>query len=225
VLEPGLRAPTHLHTPWRPGRPPPAAEPAGEKRPCVKIAYLILVHSRDSVLASQLLIKAIWRPDFFYLYIIDKNMERDARSLLESIAEVSFHNVQIMTASVESEWGSLGVIQSELDGLQELLTYGQWDYAINLSGDSYPIMSQDGLVARLAEWQGANFMTDTGEEPITTQYMPSRKADTVKWPRGITTADYFGSQVRVGLAPPECIAVPPMSRSHMLCPTVVCSHA
>ncbi|ELR20600.1 xylosyltransferase I, putative [Acanthamoeba castellanii str. Neff] len=122
----------------------------------LRLAYLILVHSHDSVLAAQRLLPAIYHPDFYY------------------------------------------VIVNELDGLQELLAFGPWDYAINLSGDSYPLVSQARLVERLAYWRGANFVVDGGERPERANEVPAFKAERLavvkSWPTGVTQPDQFGSQ-------------------------------
>jgi len=43
-----------------------------QKKIGLKIAYIILVHSMDSVLAARPLLRAIWRKDFFYVIMVDK---------------------------------------------------------------------------------------------------------------------------------------------------------
>lgn len=173
----------------------------------LRLAYLILVHSHDSVLAAQRLLPAIYHPDFYYVIVVDQNMDHRARRALDDFlsSQKDHHknnekdnNVKVVRANVRSEWGSLGLVQNELDGLQELLAFGPWDYAINLSGDSYPLVSQARLVERLAYWRGANFVVDGGERPERANEVPAFKAERLavvkSWPTGVTQPDQFGSQ-------------------------------
>jgi len=53
---------------------------------------------------------------------------------------------------VQAWWGGIGLVQNELDALQELLAMGEWDYAINLSGDTFPLMTQNRIVEQLEYW-------------------------------------------------------------------------
>ncbi|ELR24154.1 xylosyltransferase 1, putative, partial [Acanthamoeba castellanii str. Neff] len=169
----------------------------------LKAAYLILVHSDESVLASQRLLPAIWRPDFFYLYVVDQSMDELGRLRLDEFLgspATVFHgsgNVRAMTTNVLSGWGTLGLVQNELDGLQELLGLGKWDYAINLSGDTYPLVGQAELAERLAHWRGANFVTDPGTRPQRANEVPELKLArlaNVTWPTGVAEPDQYGSQ-------------------------------
>jgi hypothetical protein len=170
----------------------------------LKVAYLILVHSNESVLASQRLLPAIWHPDCFYLYVADQSMDELGRRMLDEFLgspATVFHgsaNVRVMTTNVLSGWGTLGLVQNELDGLQELLGLGEWDYAINLSGDTYPLVSQADLAQRLANWRGTNFVTDPGSRPQRGKEVPEFKLarlNLAKWPTGVVEPDQFGSQV------------------------------
>lgn len=170
------------------------------------MAYLILVHSDESVLASQRLLPAIWRPDFFYLYVVDQSTDELGRLRLDEFLgspAAVFHgsaNVRAMTTNVLSGWGTLGLVQNELDGLQELLGLGKWDYAINLSGDTYPLVGQAELAERLAHWRGANFVTDPGTRPQRANEVPELKLArlaNVTWPTGVAEPDQYGSQVRL----------------------------
>ncbi|ELR24151.1 xylosyltransferase I, putative [Acanthamoeba castellanii str. Neff] len=176
---------------------------AVDSRSGLKVAYLILVHSDESVLASQRLLPAIWRPDFFYLYVVDQSTDELGRLRLDEFLgspAAVFHgsaNVRAMTTNVLSGWGTLGLVQNELDGLQELLGLGKWDYAINLSGDTYPLVGQAELAERLAHWRGANFVTDPGTRPQRANEVPELKLArlaNVTWPTGVAEPDQYGSQ-------------------------------
>ncbi len=189
----------------------------------LKVAYLILVHSNESVLASQRLLPAIWRPDFFYLYVADQSMDELGRRMLDEFLAspaTVFHgsaNVRVMTTNVLSGWGTLGLVQNELDGLQELLGLGEWDYAINLSGDTYPLVRQADLAERLTFWRGANFVTDPGLRPQRASEVPEWKLARLKvdkWPTGVVEPDQFGSQVLLLFV---LLAV-----THTWSPTLIC---
>lgn len=178
----------------------------GSIRP-LKLAYLILVHTPDSVLASQRLMTAIWRPDFYYLYVVDREMsDQGRRALAEYLASPDAAvfrargNVRVMQANVRAGWGSMGLVQNELDGLAELVrAHDDWDYALAVSGDTYPLVSQERLVERLAYWRrrGANFVCDDGKKPQRNQHVQAHKSARLAklaWPTGVTEPDQFGSQ-------------------------------
>jgi hypothetical protein len=180
----------------------------GSTRP-LKLAYLILVHTPDSVRASQRLMTAIWRPDFYYLYVVDRDMNDQGRqALAEYLASpdaAEFHargNVRVMQANVRAGWGSMGLVQNELDGLAGLVrTHDDWDYALAVSGDTYPLVSQERLVKRLTYWRrrGANFVCSDGKKPKRNKHVQAHKSARlakVVWPTGVTEPDQFGSHVR-----------------------------
>jgi hypothetical protein len=205
----------------------------------LRLAYVVLVHSLDSVLAAQRLLPAIYHPDFYYVIVVDQNMDHRARRALDDFLSSSSQrddegnesnekdnnydvyndydnvdsNVKVVRANVRSEWGSLGLVQNELDGLQELLALGPWDYAINLSGDSYPLVSQARLAERLAYWRGANFVVDGGGRPERGNEVPAFKAERLTvvkgWPTGVTQPDQFGSQVLLSHRVPSASANSP----------------
>jgi hypothetical protein len=123
----------------------------------IKVAYLVLLHSLDSVLAAERLLPAIWQPQFIYLILSDKDMDNVALDRLNQFLASGIYtqreakqpdNVRRVTCASSAPWGSIGLVQNTLDGLQELLSWNQtWDYAINLSGDTYPLMSQGRCLA------------------------------------------------------------------------------
>lgn len=97
---------------------------------------------------------------------------------------------------MKAGWGSLGLIQNELDGIQELLGMGDdWGYFILLSGDSFPLMTQERLVEVLLELGvHNNYLTLSGHRPENlTQPWKQARTDQVAWPEGLD-AGISGSQ-------------------------------
>ena len=54
-------------------------------------------------------------------------------------------------------------MRAELEGFEELLRMGHWDFAINLSGADLPLRDVDDLAATLAPYRGTNFVPIFGQ--------------------------------------------------------------
>jgi hypothetical protein len=182
----------------RPASPLGAAEEQD-----IKIGYVVLVHTLDTIRASKPLLAAIWRPQHFYVFVADSALDQTSLAVLEDLVNQGSYamvgsrkpaeNVRVLQANVKAGWGEMGLVQNELDGLQALLDLGEWDFTIALSGNSFPLMSQERLAEKLAHFRGKNFLTDHGLAPFRDEDKASRVAD-VTWPKGIVKGQLFGTQ-------------------------------
>jgi hypothetical protein len=119
------------------------------------IAYLVLVHRFPQ--QFKRLFKAIHDPDNHYLIHVDKNsgpaLEADIRDFL-----AAYPNAAILEGK-KALWGGYSLVDAELRGMEKLLEMGaDWEFFINLSGQDFPLMSQQRIKAFLALNRGKEFI-------------------------------------------------------------------
>ncbi|WP_166336646.1 beta-1,6-N-acetylglucosaminyltransferase [Sphingobacterium chungjuense] len=121
----------------------------------VSIAYFILVHRLPN--QFKRLFNGIYSADNIYLIHIDKKANKALNDDILMFI-LPFPNVYIM----ESEnvvWGGYSMVQAELDGIKYLLDKNsKWDYFINLSGQDYPLKSQEIIREFLTENNGKSYL-------------------------------------------------------------------
>ncbi|MFM2393347.1 MAG: hypothetical protein RLZZ546_1329 [Bacteroidota bacterium] len=121
----------------------------------VNIAYFILVHRFPE--QFKRLFKAIYDSDNHYLIHLDKKMDAHLHDEL-----VTFLKDYPFTYILESEninWGGYSMVQAELNGMKFLLNHRlKWDYFINLSGQDFPLKSQNIIRNFLTINNGSNYI-------------------------------------------------------------------
>jgi hypothetical protein len=119
------------------------------------IAYLVLVHRYPA--QFKRMFKSIYDPANHYLIHIDKNsgpeLESDIRRFLRG-----FPNSAILEGR-RALWGGYSLVNAELRGMAQLLKMGaNWEFFINLSGQDYPLKSQDEIATFLRRNRGKEFI-------------------------------------------------------------------
>ncbi|MDD3144492.1 MAG: beta-1,6-N-acetylglucosaminyltransferase [Candidatus Gracilibacteria bacterium] len=121
----------------------------------ITIAYLILVHRLPK--QFKRLFKSIYNPNNYYLIHIDKKASKDLHKEITNFIN-DFENTYIL----ESEsivWGGYSMVNVELNGIKKLLGLGlNWDFFINLSGQDYPVKSQNDINIFLKENRENNYI-------------------------------------------------------------------
>ncbi|WPO92560.1 beta-1,6-N-acetylglucosaminyltransferase [Chryseobacterium sp. HR92] len=123
--------------------------------PHVRIAYFIMVHHKPEVFKEMF--KKIYTRDQFYLIHIDRKAKPD---LIEEIQlyVVQFPNVYILD-SLNIVSGGFNMVQAELNAMEFLLNVSkEWDYFINLSGEDYPLKSQNIIRQFLSTHKDRNYL-------------------------------------------------------------------
>lgn len=120
-----------------------------------KIAYFILVHRFPK--QFKRLFKAIFDSENHYLIHVDlkveKNVMKDIKEFLKD-----YPNAYMMK-SENVVWGGYSMVQSELNGMKYLLSKNiKWDFFINLSGQDFPLKSQDYIREFLGKNRDKNFI-------------------------------------------------------------------
>lgn len=104
------------------------------------IAYLILVHRYPT--QFKRLFNAIYHPDNFYLIHIDKKSSSELHNEI-NVFLMEYDNVEILE-SENTLWGGYSLVNAELRAISHLLTTkGNWQFFINLSGQDFPLKSQE----------------------------------------------------------------------------------
>ncbi|WET51041.1 beta-1,6-N-acetylglucosaminyltransferase [Chryseobacterium indologenes] len=123
--------------------------------PQVRIAYFIMIHHKPD--AFKEMFQKIYTRDQFYLIHIDRKAKA---ALTEEIQLylVHFPNVYILE-SMNIVAGGFSMIQAELNAMEYLLSVShEWDYFINLSGEDYPLKSQNIIRQFLTVNNGRNYL-------------------------------------------------------------------
>ncbi|MEN9917975.1 MAG: hypothetical protein RL662_411 [Bacteroidota bacterium] len=121
----------------------------------IKIAYFILVHRFPE--QFKRCFKAIYHPNNYYLIHLDKKANKKIHENVSRFL-IDYPNVSILD-SENVLWGGYSMVQVELNGIKKLLSlYTDWDFFINLSGQDFPLKSQDYIHDYLDKYRKTNFI-------------------------------------------------------------------
>lgn len=110
----------------------------------MKLAYFILVHHKPAQLRR--LMRAIWRPQHFYVIHVDRRAPRECLRAARELARAA--NVALLPQS-RCSWGGWSLVRTELRAMRRLMAMGEWSYYINLSGQDFPLRTQEEIAAHL----------------------------------------------------------------------------
>ena len=116
------------------------------------IAYFLLVH-RYPAQFKRLFI-AIYAPGNLYVVHVDKTeLAKDIAPFLSP-----YQGVEILEAE-DALWGGYSLVDAELRGMERLLEKNdRWTHYINLSGQDFPLKSQDYIRQFFAANPGKQFI-------------------------------------------------------------------
>ncbi len=119
------------------------------------IAYFILVHRYPE--QFKRLFRSIYQPGNSYVVHIDKS---SGPALAGDLARflAPYQGVKILPAQ-NALWGGYSLVDAELRGMAELLKMDRdWTHYINLSGQDFPLKSQDYIRDFLTAHPGQQFI-------------------------------------------------------------------
>lgn len=123
--------------------------------PQVTIAYFIMIHHRPD--AFKEMFQKIYTRDQFYLIHIDRKAKAEFTEEIQ-LYLIHFPNVYILE-SMNIVSGGFSMIQAELNAMEYLLNVSHdWDYFINLSGEDFPLKSQNIIRQFLTVNNGRNYL-------------------------------------------------------------------
>jgi hypothetical protein len=119
------------------------------------IAYFLLVHRYPA--QFKRLFKAIYAPGNHYVIHVDKSsgteLAQDISDFLEPYQDAE------MLEPKEALWGGYSLVDAELRGMTRLLEMStRWTHYINLSGQDFPLKSQDYIRQFFAANPGKQFI-------------------------------------------------------------------
>jgi hypothetical protein len=120
----------------------------------MKIAYLILAHRYPNQLIR--LIKSLNTEDTHFFIHLDKKMDEQMVKNLHT--DLAFNNV-FFVKRFTCHWAGFGIMQATFQGFKEIMESGNsYDYISLLSGQDYPIKSNEYIQAFFASHNGTSFI-------------------------------------------------------------------
>jgi len=121
------------------------------------IAYSIVTF-KDFEMFERLL-RAVYRPQNYYCVHVDRKSGPEFFEAVSSIADC-FDNV-FLSRRISVEWGTFTVLEPDLICMEALFKYKRWKYFINLTGQEFPLKTNEELVKILTAYNGANNLEGT----------------------------------------------------------------
>ncbi len=119
------------------------------------IAYFLLVHRYPA--QFKRLFKAIYVPGNVYIVHVDKSSGTELAEELSDFLD-PYQNAEILVPK-DALWGGYSLVDAELRGMSRLLEMGdQWTHYINLSGQDFPLKSQEYIRQFLSANPGKQFI-------------------------------------------------------------------
>lgn len=110
----------------------------------MRLAYQITAHQNPEQLVA--LLAALQHPDNLYLIQPDSKTLSGKEAVLQRFA--SQHANVIIAPPTDLRWASWSLMQARLDGIAQLLARPEpWQMLINLSGQDFPLQSQEAIRA------------------------------------------------------------------------------
>ena len=123
--------------------------------PKTTIAYFLLVHRFPE--QFKRLFRAIYDPGNQYVVHIDKSSGAALADDLSAFL-APYRGVEILPAQ-DALWGGYSLVDAELRGMARLIAMdGGWSHYINLSGQDFPLKSQDYIRQFFAANPGKQFI-------------------------------------------------------------------
>ncbi|KAL8578022.1 hypothetical protein ACOMHN_048798 [Nucella lapillus] len=148
------------------------------------LAFSILVH-KDLEQVERLL-RAVYRPHNVYCLHADLKAPWHFQNGLRHLA-ACLPNVIVTQRSWDVTWGTMSVLEPELQCMRELLSRGtRWEYFINLTGQEFPLKTNRQLVRILRALKGANIITGSRDKMFQIRW---RNPNPVPWNLTMTKGD------------------------------------
>ena len=120
---------------------------AGKGGQAVKIAFLILAHHRPAQLAK--LLQALDDPRFDFFVHVDRRETLDP--FLEQSCPLRYSKLQFLSRRYRVFWGDISMVDATLELFHAALDGEEYQRFVLLSGEDYPIESNDVLYTRLMQ--------------------------------------------------------------------------
>jgi hypothetical protein len=141
----------------------------------MKVAHLILTHKSPGQL--ERLLRALEFPDFHFYIHLDKKTNIAPFAYLAERKDTWF-----VKRRAAVYWAGFGTIQATINGFEEILAIGGYDYVNVISGQDFPLKPAAYIHQYLLERQGKEFITCESIEGSWSQAAPRiRKYHLINW--------------------------------------------
>jgi len=129
----------------------------------MRLAYLIITHK--NLEQFKRLFRATYARDNLYVVHVDIKSEPEYhRGVSEFVA--SYPNARIMQSG-NCRWGGYSMVDIELKAIQQMIEWdSDWSFFVNLSGQDFPLKTQDNIKSFLKGREDKNFITVFDDEFI-----------------------------------------------------------
>lgn len=120
------------------------------------IAYSIMIYK--DIEQFERLLRAIYRPQNYYCIHVDKKSPKMFHRAVQGITGC-FPNVFIASTLVDVRWGEFTILQACLICMRDLWQrYKNWKYFLNVSGQEFPLRTNNELVKILKSLNGKSMV-------------------------------------------------------------------
>jgi hypothetical protein len=137
------------------------------------IAYLIMIHDRAE--QALRLLRAIYSPEHTYVLHVDRRASKDVLRAIDAALD-DLPNAVRIRAGYGTYYG-WGIVDVQLRGMSCALETRGWEFFVNLSGQDYPLRSQEEIAAELHPYIGKSLLD-----------MTDQRAD---WPESLLRIERF----------------------------------
>ncbi|CAG9539643.1 unnamed protein product [Cercopithifilaria johnstoni] len=135
--------------------------------PNVQILFLLQLNGRNTRQVNRLL-RVIYSRKHFYIIHVDSRQQymfEEMRELVANIRKAGYENIYLMEKRYATIWAGATLLSMVLDVLKTALyslNWNSWDFMLNLSESSFPILSMVELEFHLAKNKGRIFLSNHG---------------------------------------------------------------
>lgn len=110
------------------------------------LAYLIMIHKNGK--QAMRLLNAIYHPDNIYIVHVDARSPKGLHDLFQGVSD-TLPNVHVL-APMEVNRCMWSLMDVQLEAMQVLQRFSNWEYFINLSGQCFPLETQETIMNHLS---------------------------------------------------------------------------
>ena len=128
-------------------------KPVSSEEANFPLAFTLSVYTNAGQIEQ--LLRAIYRPQNYYCIHVDL---KAADLVYQSLYKITgcFRNVFLSSKRYDVIWGMFSVLQPELQCMEDLLKRKGWRYLINLTGQEFPLKTNEDIVKILNVYNGSN---------------------------------------------------------------------
>ena len=117
------------------------------------LAFTLVVYKNADQIEQ--LLRAIYRTQNYYCIHVDLHAVDMVYRSISKIASC-FENVFLASRRYHVTWGMFTVLQPEFQCMEDLLNRRGWRYLINLTGQEFPLKTNEDIVRILKVYNGSN---------------------------------------------------------------------